>query len=235
VVPGPDLLGAAALQALEGEAFARLLADLRGPPGSTPRCLAASGVDRPWPEVHREELERTYRELARRSLGFTRVYVGDYRTGLVFDEKGLVAGIDGQFLEYLDLLAGTAARHRLTVMLSFTDNTLADGKGVEHPEFIADLTGTACGSVPSSSLPRERRRAVSLPGLSAIRSSHKHKFYHNLGKTSWMEFATISRRRTSRLRCNWWCRRLKKSSLCEDPLSGDELIRLLGSAQRHPD
>ncbi|MEM7235011.1 MAG: cellulase family glycosylhydrolase, partial [Planctomycetota bacterium] len=71
-------------------------------------------------------------------LGFTRVYLGDYRTGLSYDSKGHVAGIEPQFLEYIDGLAEVANRHGVTVMLSLMDNTVLDGKGVEFPQFIVD-------------------------------------------------------------------------------------------------
>jgi len=108
--------------------------------------LAASGIDRPWPlgyafsgpitATHKQELERTYAALARLGCRFTRVYIGDYRTGLIFDPKGKVAGVEPDFLEYVDSLAEVANRHGITVMLSLTDNTLADGRGVENVEFI---------------------------------------------------------------------------------------------------
>jgi hypothetical protein len=123
------------------------------PPESLPvltpaEFLAASGVDRPWPiaygfsgpvtEAHRQELERTYAAVARLGCRFTRVYLGDYRTGLVFDGRGRVAGVEPEFLEYLDVLAEVANRHGLTVMVSLTDNTLADGRGLDAVEFIRE-------------------------------------------------------------------------------------------------
>jgi cellulose synthase/poly-beta-1,6-N-acetylglucosamine synthase-like glycosyltransferase/Leucine-rich repeat (LRR) protein len=108
--------------------------------------LAASGVDRPWPlgyafsgpitAAHEQELDRTYAAVARRGCRFTRVYLGDYRTGLIFNPKGEVAGVEPEFLEYVDRLAEVANRHGVTVMFSLTDNTLADGRGVEAVEFI---------------------------------------------------------------------------------------------------
>jgi cellulose synthase/poly-beta-1,6-N-acetylglucosamine synthase-like glycosyltransferase/Leucine-rich repeat (LRR) protein len=108
--------------------------------------IAASGLDRPWPlgygfsgpltDAHKQELERTYAAVAKLGCRFTRVYVGDYRTGLLFDPTGKVAGVESDFLEYLDQLAATANRHGLTVMFSLTDNTLVDGRGLESPEFI---------------------------------------------------------------------------------------------------
>jgi hypothetical protein len=117
-------------------------------PARVEEFLASSGVDRPWPfgygfsgpvtEAHREELERTYVAMARLGLGFTRVYAGDYRTGLIFDEEGAVSGIEAPFLDTLDMLAGEANRRGITVMLALMDNTVADGKGIEHRELIAD-------------------------------------------------------------------------------------------------
>jgi hypothetical protein len=108
--------------------------------------LAASGVDRPWPlgyafsgpltPAHEQELDRTYAAVARLGCRFTRVYLGDYRTGLIFDPKGEVAGVEPEFLGYVDRLAEVANRHGVTVMFSLTDNTLADGRGVEAVEFI---------------------------------------------------------------------------------------------------
>jgi cellulose synthase/poly-beta-1,6-N-acetylglucosamine synthase-like glycosyltransferase/Leucine-rich repeat (LRR) protein len=107
---------------------------------------AASGVDRPWPlgygfsgpvtAAHVDELDRTYAAIARLGCRFTRVYVGDYRTGLVFDGQGRVAGVEPDFLAYLDRLAEVANRHGVTVMFSLTDNTLADGRGLEGVEWI---------------------------------------------------------------------------------------------------
>jgi hypothetical protein len=110
--------------------------------------LAASGVDRPWPlgygfsgpvtDAHKQELERTYSAVARLGCRFTRVYIGDYRTGLLFDRKGMTAGVEPDFLEYLDQLAEIANRHGLTVMFSLTDNTMADGRGLECVEFLRE-------------------------------------------------------------------------------------------------
>jgi cellulose synthase/poly-beta-1,6-N-acetylglucosamine synthase-like glycosyltransferase/Leucine-rich repeat (LRR) protein len=110
--------------------------------------LAASGVDRPWPlgygfsgpitDAHRLDLEKTYSAVARLGCRLTRVYVGDYRTGLVLDQKGKIAGVEPEFLEYLDRLAEVANRHGITVMFSLTDNTLADGRGLESVELIRD-------------------------------------------------------------------------------------------------
>jgi cellulose synthase/poly-beta-1,6-N-acetylglucosamine synthase-like glycosyltransferase/Leucine-rich repeat (LRR) protein len=108
--------------------------------------LAASGVDRPWPlgyafsgpltDSHRQELDRTYAAIARLGCRFTRVYIGDYRTGLVFDSHGRVAGVEPEFLNSIDQLAAIANRHGIAVMLSMTDNTLVDGRGLEGPEYI---------------------------------------------------------------------------------------------------
>jgi sugar phosphate isomerase/epimerase len=108
--------------------------------------LAASGVDRPWPvgygfsgpvsDIHLAELERTYAAIAERGCTFTRIYVGDYRTGLQFDGKGKITGVESAFLEYLDRLAETANRHGITVMISLTDNTIADGRGLESVGLI---------------------------------------------------------------------------------------------------
>ncbi len=42
----------------------------------------------------RKTLDQTYAALHRHGLGFTRVYIGDYRTGLVFDAAGSVAGVE---------------------------------------------------------------------------------------------------------------------------------------------
>jgi cellulose synthase/poly-beta-1,6-N-acetylglucosamine synthase-like glycosyltransferase/Leucine-rich repeat (LRR) protein len=108
--------------------------------------LAASGVDRPWPlgyafsgpvtAAHEQELERTYAAVAGLGCRFTRVYLGDYRTGLIFGPRGEVVGIEPEFLGYVDRLAEIANRHGVTVMFSLTDNTLADGRGVEAVEFI---------------------------------------------------------------------------------------------------
>jgi hypothetical protein len=107
---------------------------------------SASGVDRPWPIAygfsgpvtadHEREMDQTYAAVARLGCRFTRVYVGDYRTGLVFDGQGRATGVEPAFLEYLDRLAEIANRHGVTVMFSLTDNTLADGRGLESVEFI---------------------------------------------------------------------------------------------------
>jgi hypothetical protein len=121
----------------------------RSPRVLTPaEFLAASGVDRPWPmgygfsgpltAAHREELERTYSAVARAGCRFTRVYVGDYRTGLVFDAGGRVTGVEPDFVNYLDQLAEVANRHGIIVMFSLTDNTIADGRGLESVELIRD-------------------------------------------------------------------------------------------------
>jgi sugar phosphate isomerase/epimerase len=103
--------------------------------------LAGSGVDRPWPigyafsgpvtAAHKQELERTYSALARQGCRFTRVYVGDYRTGLVFDRSGKVRGVEPEFLDYLDQLAEIANRHGVTVMFSLTDNAMVNGRRAE--------------------------------------------------------------------------------------------------------
>lgn len=110
--------------------------------------LAASGVDRPWPlgygfsgpvtAEHLAELERTYAASARLGCSFTRVYVGDYRTGLVVDGNGKTSGVEPAFLDYLDQLAAVANRHGITVMFSLTDNTIADGRGLESVDFIRE-------------------------------------------------------------------------------------------------
>ncbi len=110
--------------------------------------LASSGADRPWPLAYafsgplsaeqRKTLDQTYAALHRQGLGFTRVYIGDYRTGLVFDAAGSVTGIEPQFPEFLDGLAEIANRHGVTVMFSLMDNTILDGKGVEFPQFVVD-------------------------------------------------------------------------------------------------
>ena len=116
----------------------------------TPRedFLASSGLDRPWPlgyafsgplsAAQRTTLDQTYAALRRNGLGFTRVYIGDYRTGLVFDAQGGVLGVEPQFIDYLDDLAEIANSHGVTVMFSLMDNTILDGKGVEFPRFIVD-------------------------------------------------------------------------------------------------
>src|SRR5262249_30795510 len=110
--------------------------------------LAGSGVVRPWPVgygfsgpitvAHRQELERTYSAIARQGCRFTRVYLGDYRTGLVLDQQGKIAGVEPEFVEYLDELAEAANRHGITVMFCLTDNTIADGRGLESVEFIRE-------------------------------------------------------------------------------------------------
>jgi cellulose synthase/poly-beta-1,6-N-acetylglucosamine synthase-like glycosyltransferase/Leucine-rich repeat (LRR) protein len=103
--------------------------------------LAGSGVDRPWPigyafsgpvtPAHKQELERTYSTLAGQGCRFTRVYVGDYRTGLLFDRKGQASGIEPEFLDYFDQLAEVANRHGVTVMFSLTDNAMVNGHRAE--------------------------------------------------------------------------------------------------------
>ena len=118
----------------------------RPEPASWEDFLASSGADRPWPlgyafsgPISAEQgntLDQTYAALHRHGLGFTRVYIGDYRTGLVFDGSGSVTSIEPQFLEYLDTLAETANRHGITVMFSLMDNTMLDHKGVEFPQFV---------------------------------------------------------------------------------------------------
>ena len=45
-------------------------------------------------------------------------------------------GVEPEFLDYLDQLAEIANRHGITVMFSLTDNTMADGRGLESVEFI---------------------------------------------------------------------------------------------------
>jgi hypothetical protein len=117
-------------------------------PPTPAEFLAGSGVDRPWPlgygfsgpltAAHRDELERTYAAIARLGCRFTRVYIGDYRTGLLFDRDGKITGIELDFATYLDELAETANRHGIVVMFSLTDNTMADGRGREHVELIRD-------------------------------------------------------------------------------------------------
>ena len=120
----------------------------RPQPASREDFLASSGADRPWPLGYafsgplsadrRKTLDQTYAALHRHGLGFTRVYIGDYRTGLVFDAAGSVAGVEPQFLDFLDDLAEIANRHGVTVMFSLMDNTVLDGKGVEFPQFVVD-------------------------------------------------------------------------------------------------
>jgi hypothetical protein len=113
---------------------------------TTEEFLAGSGVDRPWPigyafsgpvtAAHTQELERTYALLARQGCRFTRVYVGDYRTGLVFDRSGKVSGVEQEFLDYLDQLAAIANRHGVTVMFSLTDNAMTNGRRAEAIAFL---------------------------------------------------------------------------------------------------
>ena len=115
---------------------------------TTAEFLAGSGVDRPWPigyafsgpvtAVHKQELERTYSALARQGCRFTRVYVGDYRTGLVFDRNGKVSGVEPEFLDYLDQLAAIANRHGITVMFSLTDNAMVNGRRTEGIAFLRE-------------------------------------------------------------------------------------------------
>ncbi len=120
----------------------------RPQPASREEFLASSGADRPWPlgyafsgalsAEQRTTLDQTYAALQRRGLGFTRVYLGDYRTGLVVDAAGSVTGVEPEFLGFLDGLAQIANRHGVTVMFSLMDNTVLDGKGVEFPQFVVD-------------------------------------------------------------------------------------------------
>ena len=117
-------------------------------PVSWEEFRVSSGADRPWPLGYafsgplsvdqRETLDQSYAALEEHGLGFTRVYVGDYRTGLILDAAGRVAGVEPQFLEFLDGLAEIANRRGVTVMFSLMDNTVLDGKGVEFPEFVVD-------------------------------------------------------------------------------------------------
>ena len=110
--------------------------------------LAGSGVDRPWPigyafsgpvtAAHKQELERTYSAMAGQGCRFTRVYVGDYRTGLLFDRKGQVSGVEPEFLDYVDQLAEVANRHGITVMFSLTDNAMVNGHRAERIAFIRE-------------------------------------------------------------------------------------------------
>jgi hypothetical protein len=110
--------------------------------------LAGSGVDRPWPigyafsgpvtKTHQEELERTYAALEAKGCRFTRVYVGDYRTGLVFDGQGHAAGVTPEFLDYFDQLAEIANRHGVTVMFSLTDNAMLNGRRPEVIGYVRD-------------------------------------------------------------------------------------------------
>ena len=110
--------------------------------------LAGSGVDRPWPigyafsgpvtSAHRQELERTYSALAKQGCRFTRVYIGDYRTGLVFDRNGKAIGVEPEFLDYLDQLAAIANQHGITVMFSLTDNAMVNGQRAEGTAFLRE-------------------------------------------------------------------------------------------------
>ncbi len=103
--------------------------------------LAGSGVDRPWPisyafsgpvtPAQQQELERTYAAMAARGCRFTRVYAGDYRTGLLFDRNGQVSGVEPEFPAYFDQLAEVANRHGITVMISLTDNAMVNGGRAE--------------------------------------------------------------------------------------------------------
>lgn len=115
---------------------------------TTEKSLAASGIDRPWPiaygfsgpltATHRADLQQTYSAIARLGCRFTRVYIGDYRTGLLFDREGKVTGLEPAFLDYVDELAEIANQHGITVMFSLTDNTIADGRGLDSIELIRD-------------------------------------------------------------------------------------------------
>jgi hypothetical protein len=108
--------------------------------------VATSGVDRPWPigygfsgpltDAHIDDLDRGYEAIASLGCTFTRVYIGDYRTGLLFDGKGTITGVDPTFLRYVDRLAEVANQHGITVMFSLTDNTMADGRGLESVELL---------------------------------------------------------------------------------------------------
>lgn len=108
-----------------------------------------SGIDRPWPfgyafagpmtRARDAVLDETYAALAERGLHFTRVYVGDYRSGLQFGPDGLVTGVEPEFLEYLDHLTTIANRHGVTVMLSLTDNAMINASDPRTRDFI-DLT-----------------------------------------------------------------------------------------------
>ncbi|MEM7473768.1 MAG: hypothetical protein AAF483_02175, partial [Planctomycetota bacterium] len=115
---------------------------------SKEKFISSSGVDRPWPLGYAfsaplspeqiKVLEETYSEQGRHGFGFSRVYIGDYRTGLRFDELGQVSGIESHFLDYLDRHAEIANHHGVTVMFSLVDNTMLDGKGHDYPQFIAN-------------------------------------------------------------------------------------------------
>jgi cellulose synthase/poly-beta-1,6-N-acetylglucosamine synthase-like glycosyltransferase/Leucine-rich repeat (LRR) protein len=108
--------------------------------------LAASGLDRPWPlgyafsgpvtQTHKQELEATYAAIERQGCRFTRIYLGDFRTGLLLDGKGRISAVEPEFLDYLDELAAVANRHGITVMISMTDNTLANSRGKESIELL---------------------------------------------------------------------------------------------------
>ena len=110
--------------------------------------LAGSGVDRPWPlgyafsgpmtPAHTQELERTYAAIAKRGCRFTRVYVGDYRTGLVFDSTGKVTGVEPEFVDCLDQLAAVANRHGITVMFSLTDNAMLNRARAESIALVRE-------------------------------------------------------------------------------------------------
>ena len=115
---------------------------------SAAEFLAKSGVDRPWPlgyafsgpvtAAHKLDLERTYAAFARQGCRFTRVYVGDYRTGLVVDRTSKVTGVEPEFLDYLDQLADIANRHGVTVMFSLTDNAMVNGRQSERIAFLRE-------------------------------------------------------------------------------------------------
>ena len=112
------------------------------------KFVAGSGLDLPWPlgygfsgpvtESHVEKLHRCYEAIERLGCTFTRVYIGDYRTGLLLDGEGNITGVDPAFVEYVDRVADVANQHGVTVMFSLTDNTMADGRGFESVELIAD-------------------------------------------------------------------------------------------------
>jgi cellulose synthase/poly-beta-1,6-N-acetylglucosamine synthase-like glycosyltransferase/Leucine-rich repeat (LRR) protein len=118
------------------------------PVQSPAEFLAASGVDRPWPigyafsgpltSAHVQELEKTYAALERQGCKFTRVYVGDYRTGLLVDRNGKVSGVEPEFLDYLDQLAAVANRHGVMVMFSLTDNAMVNGRRTEGLAWLRD-------------------------------------------------------------------------------------------------
>jgi hypothetical protein len=116
------------------------------PEVSAEKFQGSSGVDRPWPlgyafsgpisDAQVEELGATYAAIARQGFAFSRVYVGDYRTGLIYDGQGKIAGVQPQFVDFIERLADVANQHGVTVMFSLTDNTMVDGRGVESPLFI---------------------------------------------------------------------------------------------------